>query len=159
MLKFKWDFDQAESFLIALILKTVVEDFSKLSLNNILNVYPELSVLTEIPRETKISAIIITSLKGRAMTSGYIYKRFISSSSRHSAVMMVKEFKIRYMLIRLKKKMWEDISEWSGGEISTNFWKMQADWEVVTDKWARGNHRLKCILGLPWWRSGWESAC
>lgn len=29
MLKFKWDFDQAESFLIALIFKMVVEDFFK----------------------------------------------------------------------------------------------------------------------------------
>ena len=29
--------------------------------------------------------------------------------------------------------MGEDISEWNGWEVSTNFWKMQADWEVVKD--------------------------
>ena len=29
--------------------------------------------------------------------------------------------------------MGEYISEWNGWEVSTNFWKMQADWEVVKD--------------------------
>lgn len=41
--------------------------------------------------------------------------------------------------------MGEDISALSRWKVSTNFWKMQADWEVITDEWVRENYRLKCI--------------